>query len=139
MPADPKLYRIGVPVTLACPPFHSGKIVAKAEAAGAPPSSQRLYDLVAVRWRSNNKVELVDWRLLVTPAHGPAGIRVFKQSPRPRYGRIALPRDKTPGVARLMSAASRLSRRVVVVWDDGTRSIEKIKDITPIQPAWAGE
>jgi hypothetical protein len=136
MPTNTKIYRLGITVTLAAPPFHTGKIVAKAEVDGRHPSGSCISELVAVRWKHNGKAELVDWRRLVTPAHGPLGIRVYQLEPRPRYGRIALPGDKTPGVARLMSAIARLKGRAVVVWDDGTRSIERLKTLTHIPPCW---
>lgn len=135
MLADSKIYRVGVPVTRAVPPFFTGKIVAKAEMEGPPPPGRSLTDLIAVRWRHNNVVELVDWRVLVTPAHGPAGIRVYRRDPV-KFGRIAQAKDKTPGVARLMAAAAALKNRVVVIWDDNTRSVEKLKDLTTIPPVW---
>lgn len=136
MPSNPKLYRLGVTVTLISPPFSVGKIVAKAEVGGRHPVGSSLPDLVAVRWKHSSEAVLVDWRRLVTPSHGSMGVRVRQLEPRPRYGRVALPGDKTPGVARLLTAVARLKGRVVVVWDDGTRSIERIKTLTHIPPCW---
>lgn len=137
MPVDAKTYRVGVPVTLVTLPFSSGKIVAKAEVAGPPPADRKqLANMVAVRWKHNGEAALVDWRLLVTPAHGPSGLRVYKLAPRLKYGRLALPNDKTPGLARLRTAAAKLTNRVVVVWDNGTRTIESIKTLTPVSPCW---
>lgn len=124
-------FRAGARAAEIPPPFRMGTVLPSADIpAESIPAHGRPFSLVPLVWDGETEPCLVNRHKLV-PAGFTPGARVFRIAPPRLYGRLPRHTDSV----RLLTRKSRLMPdHVVVIWDNGRRTIEARSNLTTLHP-----